>query len=110
MEKFEIWTVAGGEHTNKPRPCMIIQSAAISLFETIIIAPITTFESSNSVYRIALKASPQTGLLGDSFLELEKISAIKKKYLGKRIGSLTGGTRVDVNQAIAKLFAIDGQQ
>jgi len=36
MQKFEIWTIAGGEHTSKPRPCMIAQANEIDAFDTVV--------------------------------------------------------------------------
>jgi mRNA interferase MazF len=106
MKKFEIWTVAGGEHTSKPRPCMIMQSDVISSFETVIIAPITTFNAGDSIYRIPLQVTIGTGLTEKSFIEVEKISAVKKRFLGKRIGEVPNEAFNNIDESTAKLLGI----
>jgi mRNA interferase MazF len=106
MEKFEVWTIAGGEHTSKPRPCMIMQSDAIESFDTVIIAPITSFAAKTNDYRIPVPGSPQTGLQTDSFIEAERISAVKKRYLGRRIGKIPDECFTGIDKTIARLLGI----
>jgi mRNA interferase MazF len=106
MEKFEVWTIAGGEHTSKPRPCMIIQSDAIPAFDTVVVAPITSFKADTDLYRIPVQAEPGTGLLQDSFIEIEKISAVKKRYLGKNIGVISTSCFMGIDKSVAELLGI----
>ncbi len=67
MKQFEIWTVAGGEHTSKPRPCLIMQADGVEDFDTVIIAPVTGFSAAESPYRVQIASLPETGLHADSY-------------------------------------------
>jgi mRNA interferase MazF len=107
MQKFEVWTIAGGEHTNKPRPCMIVQADAIEAFDTVVIIPITSFDLPNSKYRLPVQSTPGSGLLNDSFLELEKISAVKKQFLGKNIGRIPKDSFIAIDNSVARLLGIE---
>jgi mRNA-degrading endonuclease toxin of MazEF toxin-antitoxin module len=80
---------------------------AIQSFDTVVIAPITSFNAGGNAYRIFVLPTAETGLKEDSFIEVEKLSAVKKRFLGKQIGKVPPEAFDDINEATARLLGIE---
>jgi mRNA interferase MazF len=88
MNRGDIWIGAESGYASKPRPALIIQSDRYSQDESVVTCLITshTTDDSGVDYRVALPKSKGNGLRADSFVMLDKIVAIPRHKLAKRIG------------------------
>jgi len=89
VKRGEIWTVAGGpDYAGKPRPAVIVQSDAFDATESIVVCLLTHIELEAEPIRFAIEPTRANGLLHRSFIMTDKISAVPKTKLGRRIGQL----------------------
>ena len=88
MKRGELWIGAEAGYASKPRPALIVQSDRYSDDESVVTCLVTSFatDASGTDYRVALPKSDANGLRVDSFVMLDKIVAIPRKKLVKRIG------------------------
>jgi len=88
MNRGELWIGAESGYAAKPRPALIIQSDRYSDDESVVVCLVTSHETdiSGLDYRVALPKSDTNGLKVDSFIMLDKIVAIPRLKLVKRIG------------------------
>jgi mRNA interferase MazF len=98
-KRGDIVLVAGGTYTTKPRPVLILQNLKYRTGESIIVIPFTSAANPEVDTRISVSPTPENGLDRNCFLEIDKISAIKSTYIGKRIGRLE-------NEALRKTLSI----
>jgi len=82
----EIWTVTGGADTSKPRLVMIMQARFFSETDSVSVLPLTTTEVEAPLLRMPITAAPFTGLAGDSWLMIDKVTTIRRASLGERVG------------------------
>lgn len=84
-----VYTMAAkGAYTSKPRPVVIVQNSAIEL-ASVIIVPLTSFDSDTPDMRIPISPAPENGLTAMSFAMCDKIASVPTGNLGKEIGRLT---------------------
>jgi mRNA interferase MazF len=89
MKRGEIWTIAGGpDYAGKPRPAIIVQSDAFDATNSIVICPLTHIDVDAEPIRFAVEPSPSNGLVKRSFIMTDKITALPKEKIGRRIGQL----------------------
>ncbi len=89
MKRGEIWTVAGGpDYAGKPRPAIIVQNDAFDATNSIVICPLTHIEVDAEPIRFAVEPSAGNGLTTRSFVMTDKIAALPKTKMGRRIGQL----------------------
>ncbi|MDR2620725.1 MAG: type II toxin-antitoxin system PemK/MazF family toxin [Propionibacteriaceae bacterium] len=94
----------GGSYTSKPRPVLVIQADEWRTGNSVIIVPITTVANPALDGRVMITVTPENGLLHDSYLEVEKLGAVDRKYLGKIIGHVAPAVIVGAIQTVAKLL------
>lgn len=102
----EIWTVAGSGYASKPRPALVIQDDKFSATGSIVILLLTTTDIGTAVHRIRIPANANTGLLTESFAQVDKIAAIKRESLGQRIGFAPQSVMAAVNKALTVFLGI----
>lgn len=101
MRRGEIWTVSGGGHyTGKSRPAVIVQDDAFDATASLTICAFTTDETDAPLFRLLIAPTELNGLRTPSRLMVDKITTIPKEKLGERLGRLTEGEVVRLNQAI----------
>jgi mRNA interferase MazF len=88
MNRGELWIGAETGYASKPRPTLIIQSDRFSDNESVVTCLVTSHatDASGASYRLSLPKSAANGLLVDSFIMLDKMVAIPRQKLVKRIG------------------------
>jgi len=88
MKRGELWIGAETGYASKPRPALIVQSDRYSDDESVATCLMTSHatDASGAAYRVALPKSGANGLKVDSFVMLDKIVAIPRQKLVKRIG------------------------
>ncbi len=90
MKRGEIWTVSGGPgFAGKPRPALIVQSDLTVETPSVLTCGFTTHISEDVPLRPLILPTPKNGLARPSNLMSEKITAVPRTRLGKRIGRLS---------------------
>ena len=101
MKRGEIWTVAGGTaYTGKPRPAVIIQDDRFDASDSIVVCPLTTDPTSAPIFRLPVEPSARSGLRAAARLMVDKLTAVPRKRLGRRVGSLAPEEMRHLNRAI----------
>jgi len=96
MNRGELWIGAESGYTLKPRPALIVQSDRYTDDESVVTCLVTShsIDASGSEYRVALPKDESNGLKVNSFVMLDKIVAIPRNKLVKRIG-VVGSEKMD---------------
>ncbi|MDQ0837553.1 type II toxin-antitoxin system PemK/MazF family toxin [Sphingomonas faeni] len=86
-----------GDFPRKPRPFLVVQSDLFADHATISLCPLTSVISGTNLFRVSLEASPETGLLRDSEIQVDKLNTFDRNAIVKIIGTIpiTTMTRVD---------------
>ena len=101
MKRGEIWTVAGGAaYACKPRPAVIVQDDRFDANDSIIVCPLTTDITSAPIFRIPVEPAAANGLQVPCRLMVDKLTAVPRTRLGKRLGSLEREEMKSLNRAL----------
>ncbi len=86
-----------GESSRKPRPFLVVQSDLFADHGTVSLCPLTSVITGTSLFRVSLEASPETGLLCDSEIQVDRLDTLDRDAIVKIIGTIpiTTMTRVD---------------
>ena len=104
----DIVTIAdrGGEFTGKPRPAIVLQSDAFAGSGTLAVLPITSEETAAPLLRIPLAPGGATGLTAPSWAQIELVSTVRRRRVGRTIGRADDATMVAVNRALAVFLGL----
>jgi mRNA interferase MazF len=87
VKRGDIWTQAGGAgYARKPRPVLIVQSELLGGIESVIVCLFTSHENGVLTSRIAFAPTAVNGLREASDLMVDKIMAVPREKLGRKIG------------------------
>ena len=101
MKRGDIWTTAGGAaYVGKPRPAVIVQDDRFDANDSIIVCPLTTDATSAPIFRLPVEPSAGNGLQAPCRLMVDKLTAVPRTRLGKRVGSLEREEIKALNRAI----------
>ena len=101
MKRGDIWTVAGGAaYAGKPRPAVIVQDDRFDANDSIVVCPLTTDPTSAQMIRLAVEPSVRSGLRSACKLMVDKLTAVPRRRLGRRVGSLTPQELKQLNRAL----------
>ena len=102
MKRGEIWTQSGGAgYAGKPRLALIIQSDLLAQTDSVVTCLFTTHENEAVPSRVPFTATTANGLFEDSDLMADKVMAIARTKLGRRIGAIAAADMARVEQALA---------
>ena len=93
------------EFAGKPRPALVLQSPHFVTM-TLTVCPITSVAVDAPLLRIALPASEASGLVVPSWAQIDKISTISRRRIGRRIGHLDNVKMFEVSQALPVFLGI----
>jgi mRNA interferase MazF len=106
VRRGELWTVAaGGDYTGKPRPALVVQADRFDANDSIAVCPITT-DATESLLRIPIDPSAENGLTTSSRIMIDKITAVRRTKLGRRVGALTDAEMVAVSRSLMVFLGI----
>ncbi len=90
MKRGEVWTVASSEHyAGKPRPVVIVQADTFDGTESIVVCGLTSSgPSSVPLPRPEVLPTAANGLIVPSRIMVDKLFAVPKRRLGKKVGVL----------------------
>ena len=93
--------MAGGPgYASKPRPVLIIQDDAFDVTASITVCLITSEPIEAPILRLKVKLTPENGLLKNSYLMVDKITAVPRNRLGERIGMLADDDLLRLNRSL----------
>ena len=71
----------------KPRPALIVQSDLFNEFHpSVTVCPISSHLTDDHLYRVPMAQSAETGLVWDSEVEVDKVTTIWVRRIGRRVG------------------------
>lgn len=101
MRRGEIWTVAGGAaYTGKPRPAIVVQDDRFDANDSIIVCPLTTDPTSAPIFRLPIPSNTRTGLRAPCRVMVDKVTAVPRRRLGARVGTLSADELKELNRAL----------
>jgi mRNA interferase MazF len=101
MKRGEVWTVAGGAaYAGKPRPAVIVQDNRFDANDSIIVCPLTTDATSAPIFRLPVEPTAANGLQAPCRLMVDKLTAVPRTRLGRRLGALAREETKALNRAL----------
>jgi mRNA interferase MazF len=91
MNRGDIWIATESGYASKPRPMLIIQSDRYNKDDSVVTCLVTSHEMTvtDAEYRVGLPKTKENGLKIDSYVMIDKIVAVPRSRLNKRIGRLS---------------------
>lgn len=108
MIRGEIWTVAGGVYASKPRPAVIIQDDLFDATPSVAVAPLTSQLVDAPLLRIRIPVGDGalSGLERDSDVMVDKLTAVRRSNVVKRVGRLTSEQLVEVERSLMAFLGL----
>ena len=86
----------------KPRPALVVQSDLFNpTHSSVAICPITSHLVDAPLFRLPLSPSRENGLKTESQIMIDKITAVKREHIAKKIGKLSEADAASVDRALA---------
>lgn len=92
MRRGDVVAIAdrkGGDFTGKPRPAVIVQSDHFANLPSVLICPITGTEIAPNLLRLPVQSCEALRLAKPSWVEVEKLTAVRRSRVGEVIGRLS---------------------
>lgn len=106
MRRGDIVTVTlQGDH-GKPRPALIVQSDHLLASTHVAVLLLTSFQADAPLMRVAVEATSETGLSGNSYAMLDRITTAPRSKVGAVIGHLDDAAMLIVNRALAVFIGL----
>jgi mRNA interferase MazF len=108
VKRGEIWTQSGGPgYAGKPRPVLILQSDLLDETDSVITCLFTTHDNGEIPSRVPFPATAANGLLEDSDLMAEKVTAVSRSKLGRRLGAVGAADLARVQAAVMLVLGFE---
>ena len=109
MKRGEIWTQSGGPgYAGKPRPALIVQSDLLEGTDSVITCLFTSQDDEEEIpSRVGFVPTDANGLRKRSSLMADKVMAVPRSKLGRKVGNVTADDldRVEYALVVALGFA-----
>ncbi len=108
MRRGDVVTVAdrSGQFTSKPRPAVIVQGDPFAELASVTLCPITTAPADAPLLRLELLPSSALPLDQASWIEVDKITTVRRHRIGAPIGRVSDTDLVRLNGAVAVFLGI----
>ncbi len=101
MRRGEVWTVAGaGAYAGKPRPVVVVQEDSFEDVDSLVVCPFTSNTTEAPLFRLPIEPNPANGLRAACCLMVDKLTAVPKLKMGRRVGSLDAADIIRLNRSI----------
>lgn len=80
---------------------VVVQSDFFSQTNTVTICPLTTVERDAEMLRVPIRKGDGTGLVEDSYVQIDKVNTVWRSKLGSRVGAVDRATMLSVERSIA---------
>jgi len=85
----------------KPRPALVVQSDLFNpTHASLVICPIASHMVDAPLFRLTISPTHENGLKSESQIMVDKIVAINRERIGKRIGRLIDTELAEVDRAL----------
>ena len=85
----------------KLRPALVIQSDFFNATHaSIVICPITSYLLNAPLFRISVQPNAENGLKADSQVMVDKIAAVRRERMSKKIGKFSEALMAEVDRAL----------
>ena len=109
MRRGEIWTVSGtGSYARKPRPAVIVQGDQFDTIGSVTICAFTTNPSEAPLFRLPVEPSSANGLERSCRVMVDKVQAVPRSKLGKRLGTLERADMSRLDRALMVFLGLAG--
>lgn len=101
MIRGEIWTLSGGgEFLSKPRPAVIVQDDRFDATGSVVVCALTSLDTGTPYFRLLVEPNNENGLRATSWIMVDKIAAVPRSKVGRRVGQLSGDDMARLDQAL----------
>jgi mRNA interferase MazF len=109
VKRGEIWTVAGGAaYAGKPRPAVVIQDNRFDANDSVVVCPVTSDPTDAPAFRIPVGPDEENGLRQACRLMVDKVAAVPRARLRRRVGALGAEAMTDLNRAMVIFLGLGG--
>lgn len=106
VRRGEIWTVAGGVYSSKPRPALIVQDDRFDATYSDTVLPLATTTLDAPLLRAPLPPTTTTGLRQVSFVMIDKLTTVRRTNLTDKVGRASTPQLIDVERALLVLLGL----
>ena len=111
LSRGDIVVCAAPGDFGKPRPALVVQSDLFNpTHVSFVICPITSHLVDAPLFRLTLRPSVENGLKMESQVIVDKVIALNRDRIGKRIGKVTAAELADVDRALSMWLGISVQR
>jgi mRNA interferase MazF len=101
VKRGDVVTIAAGTgYVGKPRPAVIVQSDVFDTFFSIIVCPLTSNPFEIPSVRVTIEPSAANGLRKRSWAMVDKMGAVRRDKLGKRVGQLADADMAQLDEGL----------
>ena len=107
MKRGDVVIVSLPGDYGKPRPAILVQIDGLTEhLDGVIVAPLTTTLLPVPLYRPTISPSPENGILKNSQVMTDKLSAVSKTKISKIIGHADAQTMTMVDRTLAFVLGL----
>lgn len=108
MRRGDIAVVAErGAYSGKPRPVVIVQDDDFcAAHNSITVVPLTSLQQRALTFRVAVPATPASGLQVDSDAMIDKMQAIRRESIGQIIGRADTASMDRIDTGLRRWLAL----
>lgn len=106
MNRGELWTVAGGVYSSKPRPALILQDDLFESTDSVTVAPLTSSLVDAPLLRIRIRRSELSGLDRESDVMVDKLTTVRRANVTSRVGRLSTHQLAEVERAMMAFLGL----
>ena len=86
----------------KPRPALVVQSDLFNpTHASVVICPITSHLLDAPLFRLTISPSRENGLKAESQIMVDKITAVRREHIAKKVGKINETEAASVDRALA---------
>lgn len=102
-----IKAVLPGEY-GKPRPCLVVQSDRLAKLDSVILCPLTSDLETDGPTRFAVSAGGEGGLMMDSLVMVDKVTAVSRSRCREYIGRFDAAMMQQIDARLAFVVGLMG--
>ena len=108
MRRGDVVAIAdrAGEFTGKPRPAVVVQSDLFELLGSVAVCPLTSADIGPAVSRVRVESSAELKLKHVFWIEVEKVTTVRRSRIGPVVGSLASSDLRRLNGALAVFLGL----
>jgi len=86
----------------KPRPALVVQSDLFNpTHASVVICPITSHLLDAPLFRLTISPSRENGLKAESQIMVDKITAVRREHIAKKVGKINETEAASVDRSLA---------